>query len=411
MGTMFFRGQSFWIPRRVVLPVLIVALAWAETGQAQLDGPRLTRAGAPAAPVYSKDGTIVVYAPASKAGYRMPVLTFANQKRDELQRALRLKLGSQACPLEIAIGGQSDGDKRVLTSRLRDSGGGVRERIELPDPEGADLVSFRRAICVALLRAWMMDAGGTDASMRELPAWLIDGVLRYMDRERRQADVDRTLLLWSRACLPPAAELFAFESLATTREPAVAAVLASWFLEKRGNAVVIEALLRGAATGTPWKPETAGMLVAGTNDLRELDAYVDMRLLAEGRIVAKPGLTTDGIVRRFRANLLLFPAFFGKTLGQNRTWCTFQEAAVRSTDPNVRLSAAAQLGRVKMAAVGRDGMLLAVSEAYAAFLEALARGAQEGELSRLLMEAEGMRKTLEQKAMRGDVLQRAMDGV
>jgi len=155
----------------------------------------------------------------------------------------------------------------------------------------------------------------------------------------------------------------------------------------------------------------AGMLIAGTNDLHALDAYVDKRLLAEGRVVAKPGLTTDGIVRRYRANLLLYPASFGKTLGQKRVWCSFQEAVTRSGDPNVRLSAAAQLGRVKVAAVGRDGMLLAVSEAYAAFLEALVRGAQEGELSRLLMEAEGMRRVLEQKAMRGEILQRTMEGV
>jgi len=408
---MFFQARLHGLPCRVRVPVLIGLWAWATVGYAQPDGPRLAHAGVPAAPVYSKDGAVVVYSPASKAGYRMPVLSFVNQKRDELQRALRLKLGSQACLLEVAIGGQSNGDQRVLATRLRDAGGGIRERIELPDPEGADLACFRRAICVALLRAWMVDAGGTEATMRDLPTWLIDGMLRYMDRAKRQADVDRTLLLWSRACLPPAAELFAFEGLATSREPAVAAVLASWFLEKRQNALVIESLLRSAATGTSWKPEMAGMLIAGTNDLHALDAYVDKRLLAEGRVVAKPGLTADGIVRRYRANLVLYPASFGKTLGQKRVWCSFQEAVTRSGDPNVRLSAAAQLGRVKVAAVGRDGMLLAVSEAYAAFLEALVRGAQEGELSRLLMEAEGMRRVLEQKAMRGEILQRTMEGV
>ena len=392
------------------LLLLSGALAWAVAAPAQRDGPRAAQAGAKAAPVYSKDGTVAVFAPSSKAGYRMPVLSFVSQRSEELQRAVRLKLGSQACPLEIAIGGQSDGDTRVLTARLRDPGGGVRERIELPDPEAADLAKFRRAICVALLRAWMVEAGGTEATMRDLPAWLIDGVLRHMDRETRQADVDRTLLLWSRACLPPAAELFAAESLATAREPAVAAVLASWFLERRKDRPLFEALLRGAATGTAWSPEAAGELVAGTKDLSALDAYVDQRLLSEGRVVAKPGLTTAGILRRFRSHLLLYPAFYGKSLGQTRPWCSFQEAAVRSGDPEVRASAAAQCGRVKLAAVGRDGMLLAVAEAYVAFLEALERGEKAGELSRLLTEAEGMRRALEEKAARGAVLQRAVEG-
>jgi hypothetical protein len=386
----------------------LAALAWAGAGFAQrAEGPRLPRADPPAPPVYSRDGTVAVYAPQSKAGYRMPVLTFVSQCGEDFQRALRLKLGSQLCPLEIAIGGKSDGDTRVLTARLRDpGGGGARERIELPDPEAADLDRFRRAVGVALLRAWMVEAGGTEATMRDLPMWLIEGALRYADREKRQADVDRTLLLWSRACLPPAAELFRADSLAATREPAVAAVLASWFMERRDGVSLFEALLRAAATGTEWSPARAAALLEGTDDLAAFDGKVDERMLAEGRVVAKPGLTTAGIVRRFRSHLLLAPVLYGKTLGKNRLWWSFQDALPHADAPEVRASAAAQAARVKTAAVGRDGILLAVSEAYTAFLEALAKGAKPGELSRLLLEAEGMRRTLEEKAGRGEVLQR-----
>ena len=393
----------------VELFVALTFAVWAGVVRAQQDGPRLLSAGVQASPVYSKDGSVVVYAPLSKAGYRMPVLSFVNQRSEELQRSVRLKLGSKVCRLEIMIGGKSDGDTRVLTARLREPGGGLRERIELPDPEAADLTLFRRAICVALLRAWMVETGGTEETMRDLPVWLIDGVLRYTDRETRQADVDRTLLLWSRACLPVAAELFAFQSLATAREPAVAAVLASWFLEKRKNLPLFETLLRGSANGTEWRADVAATLLTGTNDVYALDAYVDRRLLSEGRVVVQPGLTTAGIVRRFRSHLLLYPAFYGKTMGSNRSWCSFQEAVTLFSDPAVRASAALQYGRVKMAAVGRDGMLLAVSDAYAVFLEALARGEKQGELSRLLMEAEGMRRVLEKKTVLGTVSQRAVE--
>ncbi len=386
-----------------------VWLALAGAAGAQTDGPRISRAGPPATPVYSKDGTVVVYAPASKAGYRAPVLVFVDRTREELKRATRLKFGSQACPLEIAIGGKSAGDTRVLTARLRDREGGVRERIELPDPEAADLAKFRRAICAALLRAWMVDAGGTEASMRELPAWLVDGLVRYMDHEPRQADADRMLLLWSHACLPAAVELFAADSLAATREPAVAAMLASWFLEKRPALNAFEALLRGAATGTAWRPEGAGLLLAGTDDPAAFDAALDLWLLSEGRVVIKPGLTTCGIVRRFRAHLLLYPAEYGKTLDPSRTWRTFQEAVALADDPVIRRGAAAKALELRMAAFGRDGMLLAVSDAYAAFLNALARGEKQGELSRLLMEAEGMRKELERRTAQGAVLQRTVE--
>ena len=134
----FFRTG---LPGVKLLSAAIGCVAVALTGAvpAQQDGPRVSRAGLPSTPVYSKDGTVVVYSPASKAGYRAPVLVFVERTREELQRTTRLKFGPQACPLEIAIGGKSDGDTRVLTARLRDREGGIRERIELPDPEAADL--------------------------------------------------------------------------------------------------------------------------------------------------------------------------------------------------------------------------------------------------------------------------------
>jgi len=374
---------------------------------ARADGPARPLPAAapnvPAAPIYSSDGAIAVYAPASKAAYRAPVLSFANQRRDELQRAFRMKLGTPACPLEIVIGGRSVGDTRVLSARLRDPDAGLRERIELPDPEAADLDQFRRSIGFALLRAWMAQAGGTEESMRDLPVWLIDGALRHIKRDSRQADIDRALLLWSRACLPAAAELFAADSKAAKAEPAVAAVLAGWFIERREGVNVFEELLRGAATGTAWSPATAGRLLAGTGDMTDFDRHVDARFLAEGRSVVKPGLTSAGIVRRFRSNLLIAPAYFGKMRNDKRAWYTLYEAIARAGDRELRLAAAGQALKVKMAAVGRDGMLIAVAEAYALFLERLAAGDKPDRLEQLLIDAELMRKELERVTAKGAV--------
>jgi hypothetical protein len=200
--------------------------------------------------------------------------------------------------------------------------------------------------------------------------------------------------------------LFAADSVAATREPAVGAVLAGWFMERRDGATQFERLLRAAAAGTPWSAEQAGKLVAGTEELAVFDERVDARFLAEGRVVVQPGVTTAGVVRRFRWHLLLCPVFYDKTFGENGAWCSFQEAAMRAGDVDMRVRAAAQSARVKTAAVGRDGMLSAVAEAYGAFLDALARGKKPGELTRLLLEAEGMRRTLEERVGRGEVLRR-----
>jgi len=293
---------------------------------------------------------------------------------------------------------------------VREADGRLRERIELPDPEAADLGRFRRALFVAWLRAWMVDAGGTEATMRDLPAWLVDGALRSLGREALQVDTDRALLLWSRACLPPASELFAFDSAAARREPAVAAVLAGWFLEKRPEGSAFEALLRAASAGVAWEPRGVARLLAGTEDPAAFDESLDRWFLSEGRQVIKPGVTTSGIVRRFRSQLLLYPVDCGKNMRRRLAGMTFQEAVAHAQDPAVRARAERQVVAVRMAALGRDGMLLAVSEAYAHFLESLARGEKQGELSRLLVEADLMRREVERKTARGQMLKRAVDG-
>lgn len=399
-------NRGFAAFSRLLLAVALPAV-WA---RAQEIGTSVGPGALPAAPIYSKDGSVTVYAPVSKAAYRAPVLLFVDRTREELQRAVRLKLGSQLCPLEVAIGGKSDGDKRVLTARLRDEAGRSRERIELPDPEAAELGAFRRAIFIAMLRGWMVDAGGKEETLRDLPLWLIDGVLRSANREQRQADSDRTLLLWSRACLPAAPELLSFDSLAASREPAVAAVLAGWFLEKHPEGVPFERLLRAAATGTPWEPKQVSMLLAGTEDPAAFDEALDLWLLSEGRQVIKPGVTTRGIARRFRSHLLLYPSDYDKNMSQGKAGLTMQEAATRLGDPAVRSVAQSRAVAIRMAALGRDGMLLAVSESYAHFLEALARGEKQGELSRMLIESERLRRELERKTARGEVLRRSMEG-
>ncbi len=391
---------SAWRASLLLAAAVVAAVARGEE-------PGVRRAALPAAPVYSKDNVVTVYAPVTKAVYRAPVLVFVDRTRDDLQRALRLKLGSQLCPLEIVIGGKSDGDQRVLTTRLRDEAGRIRERIELPDPEAADLARFRRAILCALLRAWMVEAGGTEATMRDLPAWLIDGVLRWAGRETRQADIDRMLLLWSRACLPTASELFAFDSLAARREPAVAAVLASWLLEKRASGMPFETVLRAAATGTPWEASRVAGWLCGAAGAAAFDEALDLWLLAEGRQVVTPGVTTKGIARRFRSHLLLYPGDYGKTLSDRKAGLTFQQVVALADDPAVRSGARSKAATLRLAAVGRDGMLLALAEAYARFLDSFARGAKQGELTRLLIEAEGLRRELEHRTARGEVLRRS----
>lgn len=365
--------------------------------------PDLRRSRISAPPIYSGDGTIVIFSSQSHAAYRAPILVFVNRTRELFQGGLNLNLGSLKCPLEIRIGDKSDGDTSVLTARLRDEQGNLHERIDLPDPEAADLTRFRRAVAVAFLRAWMVDSGGTDETMKDLPNWLIDGMMRYLEGVHRQEDFDRTYQLWTEGHLPVADKLYSFDSATAYAEPAVAAVLAGWFLEKRGRAFKV--LLKNAATGTEWSSEmVAELLVEGFSG--SFDRMMDLRMLDLGCRVIIPGITTAGIVSRFCSELLLFPSDYGMMFNQTNACCTFKDAVALPESDALKEAARAQALKIRVASAGRDGTLLAVSEQYEKFLVALAAGSEPAQLMPLLMQAESMRRDLESRVGSGHVLKR-----
>ncbi|MDD2599055.1 MAG: hypothetical protein PHO37_07515 [Kiritimatiellae bacterium] len=386
--------------KRFVILALMLPGCWlgAAPEKGEVPGSRVL-----AQPMYSGDGAVIVLSSSVKAAYRGPVLLFVNRTRELFLQGLNITPGSLNCPLEIRIGDKSDGDASVLSGRVRDTKGNLRERIELPDPEAADLTRFRRAIVVAFLRVYMVDAGGTDETMQDLPNWLIDGAIRYLDGSQRQADLDRAYLLWSRACLPPAEELYAFDSYAAQAEPALAATLSGWFLENRGT--LFKRLLKEAANNNRWSPAYVARLLANSS-VERFDGIMDQRWQALGHRVATPGVTTAGIMRRFRSELLLFPCDYGMMFNPERAYYTFQDALADPEDEDLRRAALDSAARIRMAAVGRDGMLLAVSEAYVTFLHAFAKGAKPSELGKMLHQAEGLRRELELRLEGGTVLMR-----
>lgn len=355
------------------------------------------------APVYSRDGVVRIKARTSQMALRAPVLIFVDRVRDELKQATRLSFVPENGVLEVLIGDQQDGDTDVRLTRMIDVHGGDRETIFLPDANSSDLHELRRCVCVALLRLWVFDAAfAAGTKPAEIPMWLVNGVIRYLDRSGRQSDADRTLLLWSRACLPPANDLFAMESTAATREPAVASLLASWFMERRNNLLPFELVLRNAAKGNPWTPQSAAKILEGTDDLFEFDRRIDRRMLAEKRVVKLPGVTTPGIVRRFRDKLFLFPGTFGMT--QGRGYSPHQLIA-RFEDSEVKALALRQADLIRVTALGRDLSFMEMAGAYETFFRAFAKKkVKPGELARLLMAAEDLRAVLETRAKNGEII-------
>jgi hypothetical protein len=340
------------------------------------------------------------------AGYRTPVLMFADTTRASFFRATRLTFAIPPAPITLFLGNKRDGDKSVFSSRVRLSSDEVIERIELPDPEAADLLLLRRALWRALYRSWLVSAGGGhEATLTKLPSWLAEGMIRKIDPTTWSLDIDRVLQLWSHAALPPAGNLLVATN-AAAMEPALGTVMAAYLSERKtyeGNNV-FDALIKTAAQGNDWTPERISSAITGTRDLDKLDENLDHWLISLAQKIATPGLTTEGSLERFRSSLLIYPSDYGKFFNTSKPCITFHELISYANDPMLLQAAASQARWVRMGAIGRDETLGNLSERYAEFLEAFATGKKGGELVRLLMLAEAQRKELEQTVRDGKTL-------
>jgi hypothetical protein len=340
------------------------------------------------------------------AGYRTPVLFFTDNTRSEFLRIARLTFANPPAPLEILIGNKRDGDTQVLASRICLSEKEVVERIELPDPETADLTLFRRAIYQALYRSWLVSSsGGTEVTLTKLPLWLTEGAIRKMDKTTWATDIDRILWLWSHAALPPAQELLLAKNKAAS-EPAIGTVLVAYLSERKGSEgkIPFDTLLKNASSGNDWSIEKIAGAITGTPDLQLLDEDMDLWFLSLSKKVVLPGMTSEGVLQRFRSSLLIYPSDYGKVFDSKKPYLTFQALLETKDDFVLKKAALGQARRIGVAAIGRDTTLTGLAERYIAFLEAYASGKTGADLARLLADAEAQRKGVEQAVQAGKSL-------
>jgi hypothetical protein len=388
----------------------ILFLMTALAGVAQTSAPPAAllspRALMPADPIFSNDRLICIRSSLAMAGYRTPVLLFTDNVRSEFIRSARLTFSTPPAQLEIMIGNKRDGDKQVLSSRMYVSEKDVIERIELPDPEAADLALFRRAIHLALYRSWLVSSsGGSETTLTKLPIWITEGAIRKMDKTTWAADIDRVLWLWSHASLSSARDLLIAKNGAAA-EPALGTMLVTYLSERKGidGKKPIDLLIKNASEGADWSIEKIATAITGTPDLDLLDKDLDVWLLSLSKKVALPGMTSEGVLQRFRSSLLIYPSDYGKFFNPGRPYITFQELLELKDDPSLRRAALGQARLIGVAALGRDETLVGLANQYIAFLEAYASGKKGPELKKLLAIAEAQRKVFEQTVKDGKTL-------
>ena len=357
----------------------------------------------PRATIVSSDNAFEISAASSSMGFRGPVLFFVGQFRKEFLHSVQLDPGRVGHPILIRLG-SSTNDLRVIGSFAPGVAGGEREWIEMPDPGHADLDLLRTALAQAILREWRRTLPGAPGPkpLQDPPAWLLAGIARHVGAEHRLEDLDGVHTQWQHGRLPSLAELLSTEPPAALQHPAMQAVLAAWLLEHPGGTV--GAVLRRLAEGTPWSPELVAETMHAQKSIGGLGEDWDAWQVNAMREVRQVGVTTPGMVRAFRSQLLLYPGDSGLLVADSWRGRTFEECLALPATPEVRKALRDKAAAIRAFSAGRDGALQRVAVAYETVFDALAAGEASGKLRAMLAQAEAERRQLEERAEKGEML-------
>ncbi len=378
-----------------VLAVLAAAVSVSASAQTDDDVPQPPRRHPSEMPkvATSADGAISVVAadiPGDPMGVRLPILQFATRTVRSLERAYKLEMpkGRSTAIAIHALDGTTN-DVRVLSRWMAKS---RMTRIWLPSPGFSDLDALRFHISKAWLRAWLDRRRAPGVPERLLPDWVVAGALRAADSAQAHDDVRATLELWSDARMPYFPQTCRYLQATEGTSAVLAGYVVGWMRERKIFRPALERLL----DGRQWDADWLLTELTGETESVKQDRASDERLARLTRSVLSPGRASDWDLKVFTSRLLLYPPEFDKSIGTNRTSCTFGEAAALAAESETVRQAAWQKAReMPFCSIGRGESLAAAASAYRTFLLGVVRGEKPETLRPLLDEADRMmEKTL-----------------
>ena len=409
------RCKGFWtlkvMERCASLMLSVVLLGVIETASAA-EGPVVVSSPPdllPRAALIASDNSVEVAAAPVSMGYRGPVLFFAGQFRRDFLRVTQLEAGRVEFPITICLGSRTN-DSRVMGSFASGAAGVTRESIEVPDPEHADLDLLRTALAQAMVREWQrtLPAAPGAKPPQGAPPWLLAGLARHLGGEHRLDDLDLVHAQWQRGRLPPLKDLLANPAPVALQYPALQAVMAAWLLDHPGDWFSV--LLRRLAEGISWSPALVAEALHAPRGVAGLGEEWDAWQVNAMREIRQVGVTTPGMVRAFRAQLLFYPGDCGLPAAEAWRGRAFSECLSWPQTPEWKDAVGSKAAAIRNFAAGRDGAMQRVAQAYVTFLEALAAGETPAQLRTLLAKAEEARRVLEERVGKGEVLHEPVAG-
>ena len=232
-------------------------------------------------------GVLAADVPGDEMGFRLPILQFVSGQVRDLERAYKLQMPRRnGFGIFVNVGDGRTNDTRVVTRRVRRSGGDLQTRIVLPSPGFSDLDELRFAVAQAYFRAWIFRNGG---STNELPEWVVQGAVRAANAEIAHDDTRFVLGLWSQARLPYFPALCTDMRKAKGAGAALSGYLVAWMKEK----YLVKPLLDNLAAGKPWDGRSLAADLTGETEPFLQDRASDERFARLTRAVLSPGRASD----------------------------------------------------------------------------------------------------------------------
>lgn len=290
------------------------------------------------------------------------------------------------------------------------------QRITITNHELADARDARDALCRLLLEAYVLEHLRSDETRTgerrwrlpsqapSIPRWLWQGLSLNLFSSERQRISGAVLDLWQKGRIPsladtlagPARTADASSAEATSEErEAACGTLVAWFADQQDRGRRFAAVFQRVAASQPLDTEWMAKIIPGCASPADLEQAWDTWLLKQRRIVYEPGTLSKSMMEQLDAALLLYPGFSGIRWSEGAPDTLTMRGMITMPPGEGRAAVAlARADALRSLSLGRSDRLRGVTDAYCAFLHAVAENRPRKEIEELLDEAEALHATL-----------------
>ena len=365
-------------------------------------------------PSVARDTNRRVWVASTNNADKLVMLRWADDRIGRMERLTNIPRGSVGPTLRISLLPAQPGVPEVSTEQQLESGEVVQRLVlrgngGLPERAAVDEALCRLLIYGYVLDHWDSVSAGRDVGrwvQRDVPAavptWIWRGLAGCLEPSTRAASSDRVVAAWHTGQLVPLVGflraggrivplgLNAADAAGEDLLRAYETMAMLWLLGQPEPASRLDTLFAALAAGESITPNFLAATMPDVDTVVDLEEQWDAWILAQGRIIYRPGQTRPADIIRLGDELALTRGLDGIPSGAEFPASgTMRDLLAHRDAPWIPTFASAKTLRLRTLALGRDAMFQNVVERYCAYLKALGERRNVKRLESLLGGAEG----------------------